>query len=89
MLIDNKIQNQEIKSDRKRDTENAQETPDNSFFADYIDKILVISSGTLLSLSLLLLIGREIIKLRRLEFNNTSDEMNEFHSIFSEEQRAM
>ena len=39
--------------DRKGDTENPQETRGYSLIADDIDRILVISSGTLLSLLLL------------------------------------
>ena len=89
LFLDNNIKNQEIKTDRNRDKGNTKQTLGDSLIADYIDRILVISSGTLLSLSLLLLIGRQVVKLRRSEINNTSEEMTEFHSILCEGHRTM
>ena len=91
LFSDNHIKNQEIKTDRNRDSGNTKQTSRDSLIADYIDNILVISTGSLLSFSLLLLIGREIVKLRRPKLNNTSEGKTdlEFHRILFKERRSM
>lgn len=89
LFIDITTTNLEIKTDRKGDKENPQETRGYSLIADEIYRILVISSGALLSLLLLLLIGGELVKLRRSEISNASDEMTEFESILCENRMAM